>query len=212
MKVIVFGATGGTGRQLVQQALEQGHEVTAFLRSPERLGLSHAKLRLVQGDVLDAAAVERVMSGHDAVLCALGAPALKTGVIRSAGTRNIVAAMETAGVRRLICQTSLGYGDSKAVLKITPFVFRFIIAPILLREGFADHARQEEHIRASRLDWVIARPGNLTDGSRTGRYRHGFAADDRTIKGEISRADVADFMLRQLTDDAYLSKTPGLSY
>ena len=212
MKLIVFGATGGTGRQLVEQALAQGHQVTAFLRRPEKLGLSHANLRLVPGDALDAAAVARVMPGHDAVLCALGAPALKTGTIRSAGTRNIVAAMEKAGVRRLICQTSLGYGDSKAVLKITPFIFRFVIAPLLLRQGFADHARQEDHIKASSLDWVIARPGNLTDAGRTRRYRHGFAADDRTIKGEISRADVADFMLRQLTDNAYLSKTPGLSY
>lgn len=212
MKLIIFGATGGTGRQLAEQALAQGHAVTAFLRSPGRLGLSHGNLTSVQGDVLDAAAVSRAMPGHDAVLCALGAPALKTGVIRSAGTRNIVAAMERAGVRRLICQTSLGYGDSRAVLKITPFVFRFIIAPLLLRQGFADHARQEEHIKSSNLDWVIARPGNLTDAGSTGRYRHGFAADDPTIKAEISRADVADFMLRQLTDNSYLGKTPGLSY
>lgn len=212
MKVIVFGATGGTGRQLVQQALEQGHEVTAFLRSPEKLGLSHANLRLAKGDALDAAAVERAMPGHDAVLCALGAPALKTGTIRSAGTRNIVAAMEKAGVRRLVCQTSLGYGDSKAVLKRTSFVFRFIIAPFLLRGVFADHARQEDCIKASSLEWVIARPGNLTDAGRSGRYRHGFAADDPTITAEISRADVADFMLRQLADNAYLRKTPGLSY
>lgn len=212
MKVIVFGASGGTGRQLVQQALEQGHEVTAFLRSPEKLGLSHANLRLAKGDALDAAAIERVMPGHNAVLCALGAPALKTGTIRSVGTRNIVAAMEKAGVKRLICQTSLGYGDSKAVLKVTSFFFRFIVVPLLLRQGFADHERQEAHIKASNLDWVIARPGNLTDGTRTGRYRHGFAADDRSIRGEISRADVADFMLRQLTDDIYLGQTPGLSY
>lgn len=212
MKLIVFGATGGTGRQLVQQALEQGHEVTAFLRSPEKLRLSHANLRLAQGDVLDAAAVARAVPGHDAVLCALGAPALKTGVVRSAGTRNIVAAMEKAGVRRLVCQTSLGYGDSKAVLKRTSFVFRFIIAPFLLRGVFADHARQEDCIKASSLEWVIARPGNLTDAGRSGRYRHGFAADDPTITAEISRADVADFMLRQLADNAYLRKTPGLSY
>lgn len=212
MKVIVFGATGGTGRQLVEQALEQGHEVTAFLRSPDRLGLSHARLSLVRGDALEGAAVERAIPGHDAVLCALGAPATKTGMIRSAGTRNIVTAMEQAGVKRLVCQTSLGYGDSAAALQRTSFVFRFIIAPFLLRGVFADHARQEDHIKASNLDWVIARPGNLTDGPRTGHYRHGFAGDDPTIRAEISRADVADFMLRQLTDDSYRRKTPGLSY
>lgn len=120
--------------------------------------------------------------------------------------------MEKRGVRRLVCLTSLGYGDSRVVLKNTSFVFRFFIAPILLRKGFADHALQEEHIKSSSLDWVIARPGNLTDGPRTGLYRHGFAYDDPTIRAEISRADVADFMLRQLGEDTYLRRTVGLSY
>ena len=116
MKLIVFGATGGTGQHLVKQALAQGHMVTAFVRNPAKFGVSHPGLRIVQGDVLDAASVEQAVSGHDAVLAALGAPARDTNKVRSEGTRNIISAMEKTGVRRLVCQTSLGYGDSIQVL------------------------------------------------------------------------------------------------
>lgn len=120
--------------------------------------------------------------------------------------------MEKVGIKRFICQTSLGYGDSIKVLDRTPFYFKHIIVPFLLKKGFADHALQEEYIKQSRLDWVIARPGNLTNDVFTGQYRQGFAATDKNIKVKISRADVADFMLKQLTEDTYLHKTPGLSY
>lgn len=210
MKLLVFGATGGTGRHLVEQAVGE-HDVTAFVRNPSAFGFSHGKLAIVQGDVMDAAAVERAMPGHDAVLCALGAPATRTGTIRSEGTRNIVRAMERTGIRRLVCQASLGYGDSVEVLDRTPLHFKYIVVPLLLRKAFADHARQEDVIRESRLDWIIVRPGNLTDGPRTGAYRHGFPAGDPNIKVEVSRADVAEFMLKQLTDDTYLHRTPGVS-
>jgi putative NADH-flavin reductase len=210
MKLLVFGATGGTGREIVAQALAQGHAVTALVRDPAKLGISHEQLAVVQGDVLDAASVEHAMPGHDAVLCAIGAGT--RGGLRSEGTRNIVRAMEKAGVRRLVCQTSLGYGDSREALNASPLYFKYIVVPFILRKAFADHARQEEHIKRSGLDWIIVRPGNLTDGARTGVYRHGFAATDRTIEVQASRADVADFMLKQLADDTYLRKTPGVSY
>ena len=212
MKLIVFGATGGTGQHLVKQALAQGHTVTAFVRNPAKFGVSHPGLRIVQGDVLDAASVEQAVSGHDAVMAALGAPARDTNKVRSEGTRNIISAMEKTGVRRLVCQTSLGYGDSIQVLDGTPFYFRHIIVPFFLRRAFADHQLQEDLIQRSRLDWIIVRPGNLTDGEHTGRYRHGFQATDKTITVNISRADVADFMLGQLSDNTYLRKTTGLSY
>lgn len=212
MKLIVFGATGGTGQHLVKQALDQGHAVTAFVRNPAKFGVSHPGLRIVQGDVMDAASVEQAVSGHDAVLAALGATARDTSKVRSEGTRNIISAMEKKGVRRLVCQTSLGYGDSLQVLDRTPFYFKHIIVPFFLRRAFADHQLQEDLIQRSRLDWIIVRPGNLTDGERTGRYRHGFRATDKTITVNISRADVADFMLGQLSDNTYLRKTTGLSY
>lgn len=212
MKLLIFGATGGTGRQLLQQALEQGHEVTAFVRDPAKLNIQHPHLHIRQGDVLNYQTVEPVVKGHDAVLSALGSPANKIGTIRSQGTQHIITAMEKHGIRRFICQTSLGYGDSKAVLDRTPFIFKYIIVPFLLKKGFADHALQEEYVKKSRLDWVIVRPANLTDKGFTGQYKHGFRADDKTIKAKVSRADVADFMLKQLSDNTYVHHTAGISY
>jgi putative NADH-flavin reductase len=210
MKLIIFGATGGTGRHLVDQALEQGHEVTVFVRDPAKLHSQH--VRIIKGDVLDYPTVERSLKGQEAVLSALGSPANKIGVIRSKGTLNIVTAMAKTGVRRFVCQTSLGYGDSKEALSRTPFYFKYLIVPFILKKGFADHALQEEHIRQSHLDWVIVRPGNLTDNAFTGKYRHGFPYSDNKIQVKISRADVADFMLKQLSDNTYLHQTPGISY
>lgn len=207
MKVAVFGSTGSVGRLIVEKALEQGHTVTAFARDPARLGIEHPQLRIVQGDALDPAAAETAVRGQDAVLCALGAGA--KGGIRAEGTRNIVRAMEKTGVRRLVCQSSLGVGDSRQNLT---FFWKHIMFGLLLRAAYADHVSQEEHVMRSRLDWTIVRPGAFTDGPRTGRYRHGFAPHDKAIAHKVSRADVADFMLKQLTDSTYVHKTPALSY
>ncbi len=210
MKLIVFGSTGGTGRELVTQALAQGHDVTAFARSAAKLDVEHTNLTVAQGDVADAAVVRDAVPGHDAVLCAIGAPAVVRTTVRADGTRNIVGAMEQAGVRRLVCQSSLGIGDSRAVR--LPFYLKRIVIPVLLRHGFADHERQEQIIRQSRLDWTIVRPATMTDGDRTGVYRRGLADTTERLKIKISHADVADFMLRQLTDDSYLRLAPWLSY
>jgi uncharacterized protein YbjT (DUF2867 family) len=158
MKLLVFGSTGGTGRELVRQALEQGHRVTAYARDPAKVGeASHAGLQVVCGDVLDPVAVENAVPGHDAVLCAIGAGAGRTS-LREDGTRNIVRAMESAGVRRLVCQSSLGIGDSRANLG---FVTKYVIVPAFLRHAFADHERQEAVVKESALDWTIVRPPHL---------------------------------------------------
>ena len=156
---------------------------------------------------MDPATVERAVSGHDAVLCSLGA-GLK-GKVRSEGTRNIIRAMENAGVRRLICQSTLGVGDSRGNLNA---YWKTIMFGLLLRRAYADHVSQETYVMQSCLDWIIVRPAAFTDGNRTGEYRHGFPGTDKTTTLKISRADVADFMLKQLVDDTYLHKTPGLSY
>lgn len=212
MKLIVFGATGATGKRIVEQALEQGHLVTAFVRDPSKLGLMHSNLTIAKGDIMDLASVMPAIQGQEAVLCAIGAPANKTGNIRSEGTKNIIQAMKATGVKRLICQTSMGYGDSKKFLDQTPFIFKHIIVPFILKKAFADHALQEEYIKQSQLDWIIARPANLTDEAYTGVYKQGFPLTEKKLKMKISRADVADFMLKQLTTNTYLRKTPGLSY
>jgi len=209
MKLLIFGPTGGTGRELVKQALAEGHEVTAYARNPARLGdVTHPSLRVVRGDVLDSAAVEKAVPGHDAVLCAIGTGARRS-TLREQGTRNVVRAMENAGVRRLICQSSLGVGDSHA--NLGPLT-KYVVVPVFLRHAFADHERQETVVKKSSLDWTIVRPPHLKDGPKTGTYRQGFPSTDKNIQGSISRADVADFMLKQLTSDAYLRRTPGVSY
>jgi len=209
MKLAIFGSTGGTGQQIVAQALKLGHAVTAFARSPEKLNQKHENLQAVKGDVMDFALVERTIQGQDAVLCALGLPPMKKTTLRANGTKNIIRAMEKTGVKRLVCQSALGVGDSSDIM---PFHYKYLIVPLMLRHVFSDHEIQENYIKESQLDWIIARPGSLTNGERTGSYNHGFAVDSKTVTLKISRADVADFMLKQLTEDAYLYKTPGISY
>jgi putative NADH-flavin reductase len=207
MKVAIFGATGSVGRELVKQAIEAGHTVTALVRDPAKMRFDDGSVRLIQGDVLDLAAVEQAVQGQDAVVCVLGAG--RKGFIRAEGTKNIIRAMEKMDVRRLICQSTLGVGDSSGNLN---FWWKYIMFGLLLRPAYADHVRQEELVKASSLDWTIVRPAAFTDGYRTGEYRHGFSADDKAATLKISRADVADFLLKQLTDDTYLRKTPALSY
>ena len=179
MNLLVFGSTGGTGRELLRQALDQGHTVAAFARDPAKIAdLEHANLRMVRGDVLDPAGVESAMAGQDAVLSTIGAGAERT-TLREDGTRNIVEAMERTGVKRLICQSSLGVGDSRANL---PLFTKYIVVSLFLRHAFADHERQEAVVRQSALDWTIVRPPYLTDGPRTGAYLHGFPTT-QTVPG-----------------------------
>lgn len=207
MKILVFGATGSVGKIFVQQALDENHNVTAFVRRPMAFSMQHPKLSVVQGDVLNREAVVRATPGHDAVVCTLGAGS--KGTVRAEGTKNIIAAMEKAGVKRLICQSTLGAGDSRGNMN---FFWKYIMFGMLLRKAYADHELQESYVMKSNLHWTIIRPAAFTDGPRTGRYAHGFdgAANGLTLK--VSRADVADFLLRQLSDLNYLRKTPGQSY
>jgi putative NADH-flavin reductase len=207
MKVLVFGATGSVGLHVVEQGLERGHDVTAFVRDSSGLDVAHGRLTVFRGDVLDGASVEGAVRGQEAVVCSIGAG--RKGRVRSEGTRNIVRAMEGAGVRRLVCQTTLGAGESRGNLD---FFWRHVMFGLLLRGAFADHEQQEAHVRGSNLDWTIVRPAAFTDGGRTGEYRHGFPPTKKGLRLKISRADVAGFMLDQLTDGTYLHRTPGLSY
>lgn len=207
MKIIIFGSTGSIGAQLVKQALDAGHTVTAFVRDPAKLQIKHPNLVAAQGDVMNVASVVKAMQGHDAVLCALGSG--RKGNVRSEGTHHVIQAMEQAGVKRLVCETSLGVGDSRGNLN---FFWKYIMFGMFLREAYADHEKQEDYIKRSNLDWTIVRPAAFTDGPHTGVYHHGFSATAKNVTLKISRADVADFMLKQLTDNRYLRKTPGLSY
>ena len=209
MNILIFGATGGTGRELVEQALGLGHQVTAVARNPEKVSRTqNSNLKVIKADVLDPASVRAAVSGYDAVIMAVGAGPSRT-TVREEGTRNIVSAMEEAGAMRLICLSSLGVGESRSNLG---FFTRYIVVGIFLRHAFADHAKQETVVKQSALDWTIVRPPHLKDGERTGVYQHGFATEGADIKGWITRADLADFMLKQVGNEEYLHQTPGVSY
>ncbi|HAE27378.1 MULTISPECIES: NAD(P)-dependent oxidoreductase [Hyphomonas] len=210
MRIAVFGSTGGVGRHFVSQALEKGMAVTALVRSPGNLaGLSEG-LTQVTGDVTNEEAVHHTVAGADAVVCALGAPLLDKSGIRATGTASIIRAMKAARVNRLICLSSIGAGDSYPLI---PALYKYFLGPLMMERMFADHEAQEAEIAASGLDWIIARPGPYRDGDRTGTYAHGVTADvpDRKLKFHINRADVADFLIRQLSDNTYLHKPAWLT-
>ena len=143
--------------------------------------------------MLDPAQVQAAVKEHEAVLCTLGDGS--KGQVRFEGTRNIVRAMEAEGVKRLICQSTLGAGESRGNLN---FFWRQVMFALLLRKALRDHERQEAFVRGSCLAWTIVRPAAFTNGKVTGLYRHGFAPTNRTLALKVSRADVALFMLMQL--------------
>ena len=206
MKITIFGATGTLGRHVVEQALAAGHEVTAFARRPQRLDLQHPNLHRRAGDVFDQAAVDDAVKGQDAVIVALGAG--RKGGVRATGTRHVIQAMQNHGVQRLICQSTLGAGNSYAALN---FFWKHIMFGFLLKDAYADHQEQEALVQASGLDWTIVRPSAFTDEPATGAYKEDFPSSEKGLSLKIPRADVANFILRQLTGRAYLHQAPGIS-
>lgn len=210
MKLIVFGSTGTIGKHVVTQALEAGMEVTAFCRESSKLpDVASQNLRIAIGDVYNQDSVNDAIVGHDAVCIVLGSGKSRKGTVRSSGTSNIIAGMKKAGVNRLVCQSTLGAGDSRDNLN---FFWKRIMFGWFLKAVYLDHELQEEYVKKSDLAWTIVRPGAFPDGDRTGQYRHGFRPDDRTTKLKISRKDVADFIITELLNSRYLHETPGLSY
>jgi putative NADH-flavin reductase len=203
MHIALFGATGGTGRQVLEQALATGHTVKALARDPAKLEPRDG-LTVIAGDVLDQAATDACVEGTGAVICVLGTKP-GTEPIEAAGTERILAAMDKHGVKRLIAVSSMGIGDSIDQINLA---FR-VIMNLTLKRIMQAKEQQERLIVGSSTDWTIVRPGGLTDGPRTGSYQ---AGTDKSIKASrVSRADVADFVLRQLTDDRYVRHTPAVS-
>jgi putative NADH-flavin reductase len=171
-KVLILGATGGTGRELVAQALQRGYAVTTLVRDPSKLRIEHPQLKVIRGDVLDASAVGAAVRDQDAVLSALGHKRyFSPARILSEGTGNVVRAMESLGVQRFVCETSLGIGDSTGRMGL---YYTLFVIPVILPLYYWDKTRQERVIAASKLDWVITRPGVLNNRPRRGKYRHGF--------------------------------------
>ena len=210
MKILIIGATGGTGRALVEQALAQGHNVSVLVRNPEKIRTANKRLTVIQGDILDHNSVDRAVAGKDAVLSTLGHKRwiIKTTIL-STGTKNIITAMEKHDVRLFICETSLGVGDSRGRLGL---YYTLFVIPFILYFYFKDKERQERLITESSLEWVIVRPAQLTNGPVRGLYRHGQAVGSYIFTQRISRADVAEFMLKQLIDTSHRHQAVALAY
>ena len=210
MKIAIFGATGGTGRALVEQALAMGHPVTCLVRDPTRMA-SREGITTMQGDARDADAVAQVVAGQDAVLSALGSASLKENDLLDRASANILRGMQQHGVRRLIVLGAAGAstGADKYMNPLEKLML-VVLRATLLKYPFQDQAAQERHLEASDVDYTIVRPPRLTNGPRTARYRvqlDGLPKDG----SKIARADVADFMLKQLMDPTFIRRGPFLA-
>lgn len=200
MNVLVFGASGATGRHVVSQGLERGLNMTAFVRNPSKLAITHPKLTVVQGEVGDAAAVSNAVKGHDAVVSTLGVGApLRHDPVVIDGIRFIVKSMTDWNVPRLVYMSFVGVADSRAD---AGFMVRYV-ARWPLRNEIRDHEIKEDLVIASALNWTIVRAPTLTNGPRTGTYRVGPQVAATSFLPMMSRADVAECILRELGDDAH---------
>ncbi len=208
-RVLIIGASKGIGLETTRQALEAGHRVRALSRSAAANGSSNPNLEKIRGDALDRRDIAAALDGIDVVIQALGVSSLgdlfRPVSLFSDAARLLVSAMEGRPVKRLISVTGFGAGDSRAsisCLQRLPFLMVF-------GRAYADKSVQEQLIKDSSLDWTIARPGVLTNGRRTGRYRI-LDEPSQWRNGIISRADVADFLVRQIEDRRWLRKAPVL--
>ena len=204
MHLALFGATGGTGSLVLQQALDAGHRVTALVRTPGKLAVSHPNLKVVQGSVLDRECVDQTIQDVDAVICTLGAPPSSKERLRERGTQVVVDAMQAAGVRRLVVQSSHGIGETSHEL---PWLMRWVIVPLYLKKVFADHERQEAVVGASELDWTLVRPPHLSNGNAADALTFGTTYDPKQMTMSIARTDAARFLLEQGTTQAYIRQT-----
>ena len=204
MKILILGATGATGQQLVTQALEKGHKVTVLVRTPAKLKLSHENLTVIEGNVLDETILRRALTGKEAVLSALGVGnSLKSSGLIAKAVGTLIPAMQATDVTRVIFLSAFGVGatfvQSSSLQKV---LYRF-----LLRNIYEDKAKGDAQLRHSTLDWTLVYPVILTNGPRTGNYKVG---EQLPMKGlpKVSRADVADFMLQQLIHPTFIRKEP----
>jgi putative NADH-flavin reductase len=201
MRLAVFGATGGTGMQVVRQALDRGHDVVALARRPDAIGIENPRLRVVAGDVLISGAAEAVVDGTDAVVSALGIGYRRHATtVYSDGTANVLAAMKTTGVRRLlvVSTSSLHLPDRSQIAEW--LVTRFLLHP-MLRRPYADMTRMEQRVMSSDVDWTLVRAARLTNGAAAGTYRTASHTDKLPGCWSISRADLAGYLLDQIADN-----------
>lgn len=209
MKLLVIGASRGIGAELAGLAAAEGHFVTALARNHGKTKPVAAGTRVEKGDIRDRDAVSRAVSGQDAVCITIGiGPSFRPVTVFSEGTEAVIDAMKRQSVTKLVCVTGIGAGDSRGH---GGFLYDRIVFPLLLKKIYEDKDRQESAVRESGLDWVIVRPGFLTNGTVTGKYR--VLTDMKGVKcGDISRGDVAHFILGEMNNMKYAGQTPLLTY
>ena len=199
MKLLILGATGGTGQQLVIQALEQNHQVSVLIRDPQKFKLTHDRLEIIRGNVLDQLLLTKTVEGKDAVLSALGVgKSLKSRDLISNAAKILIQAMNAKNVKRLIFISAFGVGETfKYASLIQQLIFK-----LPLKNIYADKAKADEEVRKSNLEWTLVYPVLLTNNPRTDTYR---VEEIFKMKGmpKISRASVADCMLRQVVEPLY---------
>ena len=204
MKIIIFGANGRTGQKVIEQAISDGIEVTAFTRNAETIKIQSESLHIIVGQATSYDDVKKAMAGHDAVISCIGGPGMKASTTITDITKNIVDAMNETGVKRIVQMASAGvHGELKGISGKTVM--------FMLKNPLKDHAGAYNKILESGVDYTLARPLGLTDGDFTGVYRE---AEEGSPEGgkNISRADVAKFLLKAVKDDKYIGKSVGLSY
>ncbi len=202
MKIAIFESTGGTGKEIIMQALEQGHEITALVRDPQKLSINDKSLNVIKGDVLNKEDVLKVVQGNDAVLVALGVKPPSKAKVVGPGTENIIEAMKANNVKRLIVESAMFMDDT--VRKNSIFIS--LLTKTFMKGPYTDKLVQESAVRESGLEWVIVRPVGLSNGSKSETYRSGESLKLKGLFPMIGRADVADFMIKQLQSDANLHK------
>ena len=204
MKIGIIGATRGIGHALLTLILETDHAVTVLARNPARLNLTGPRLKVIRGDIMDPEAVKRLVAGQNAVCSCIGMrPTWKHVDVFSRGATNILEAMGKDSLQKFVAVTGIGAGDSKGH---GGFLYDRIFNPLLLKTIYEDKDREEAIIRASRVQWMIVRPGFLTNGPRTGKYR-ALVKMAGVKAGKISRMDVADFILKELEKPRHFRKT-----
>ena len=205
MNILVIGASRGIGKCLVELAVIRNINVSTLVRNKQKLNIRHKNLKIIEGDILDRRSVEQSMDSIDSVCITIGiGPTFKPVTVFSEGTRNVVEVMKANNIKSLICVTGIGAGNSK---NHGGFLYDKIINPLLLKTIYEDKDRQERIVMDTDLDWVVLRPGFLTNGPLTGRYKI-FTDLNGVIAGKISRFDVADFILKEFENRKYIHQTP----
>lgn len=204
MNIIVFGATGGVGQSVVKQAVESGFEVTAFVRTPTKLQVTHENLTVVQGDAFNTAEVSAAIAGHDAVVSCLGSSqGMKQSTELQGMTKNIVMGMEDHGVKRIVYTASAGVHN-----ELTGVSGKLIMK--MLKNPLIDHRAATDLIQEHGLTFTIVRPMGLTNGAFTGQYKEATTGVPDKSKS-IPRADVAHFIVKALSDAQYENASVGIS-